>query len=301
MLSLSCRATLKNAPWFFTLQPMILVADSGSTKCDWVLLNDKVRVAELATIGFNPYYHNVAFIVDVLSSTDKLIANAKNVLEVYFYGAGCSSPERNSTIQNALSTVFVNAKITVGHDVLGAAIAANNGEVGIACILGTGSNSCYFDGSTTSEVLPSLGYILGDEGSGAWFGKQLLTDYLYKESIPVALKDELLSKGFEKGSILENIYMKPHANVYLASCMKMLANHQDTEYVHGLIGSGMKTFLERHVCCFKNHQEVPTNFVGSVAFHFQDILKVECQKLGILFGNVVQKPIDGLVAFHVQS
>ena len=279
---------------------MILVADSGSTKCDWVLLSGTERVAELATIGFNPYYHNVAFIIDVLHQTDELAVNAKNVLEVNFYGAGCSSEARNATVQTALRTVFENATINVDHDVLGAAIAANNGEAGIACILGTGSNSCYFDGSTTSEVLPSLGYILGDEGSGAWFGKQLLTDYLYKESIPVELKAELLSKGFEKCTILENIYMKPHANVYLASFMKMLANYRETEYVLTLVASGMKAFLERHVCCFDNHQEVPTNFVGSVAFHFQDVLKAECQKLGIRFGNVIQKPIDGLVAFHAQ-
>ena len=277
---------------------MILVADSGSTKCDWVLLDGENRVAELSTMGFNPFYHDVDFIVDALRKEAVFVSNSQNVSAIHFYGAGCSSPERNETIEEALTAVFARAKIHVGHDVLGAAIAACQGKTGIACILGTGSNSCYFDGNKTSEVLPSLGYILGDEGSGAWFGKQLLTDYLYKESIPSALKNELLSKGFEKSSILENVYMKPHANVYLASFMKIIANHRETEYVQNLIGSGMKAFLERHVCCFDNYKEVPTSFVGSVAFHFQDILKIECDKLGIQFGNVVQKPIDGLVAFH---
>jgi hypothetical protein len=116
--------------------------------------------------------------------------------------------------------------------------------------------------------------------------------------MPAALKAELLSKGFEKGSILENVYMKPHANVYLASFMKILANHRETKYVSELIGVGMKAFLERHVCCFDNYREVSTSFVGSVAFYFKGILKAECQKLGIRFGNVVQKPIDGLVAYH---
>ena len=277
---------------------MVLIADSGSTKCDWVLLDGKERVAELSTMGFNPFYHDVGFIVDTMKNEEVFTSNSEKVTVVHFYGAGCSSEERNLTIESALQSVFSSAKIYVGHDVLGAAIAACQGKAGIACILGTGSNSCYFDGKQTSEVLPSLGYILGDEGSGAWFGKQLVTDYLYNESIPAALKDELLSKGFEKSSILENVYMKPHANVYLASFMKILANHRDTEYVHELIGVGMKSFLERHVCCFDNYKDVPTSFVGSVAFYFQDILKTECQKLGIQFGNVVQKPIDGLVAYH---
>ncbi len=277
---------------------MILIADSGSTKCDWVLLNGRVRIAEVSTIGFNPFYHDVDFIVGALRSENELMVNSSAISAVHFYGAGCSSPERNATIENALRTVFANANINIGHDVLGAAIAACQGKPGIACILGTGSNSCYYDGENISEVLPSLGYILGDEGSGSWFGKQLLTDYLYKESIPEALKQELVSKGFNKNSILENVYMKPHANVFLASFTKILANHRETEYVNKLVSSGMKTFLERHVCCFDNYREVPTNFVGSVAFCFQDILKAECQKLGIQFGNVIQKPIDGLVVFH---
>jgi len=277
---------------------MVLIADSGSTKCDWVLLDGKSRMTELSTMGYNPFYHATGFIVDTMRREEVFASNSEKVTEVHFYGSGCSSPERNITIENALSSVFVNAKIHVGHDVLGAAIAACQGKPGIACILGTGSNSCYFDGKQTSEVLPSLGYILGDEGSGAWFGKQLLTDYLYNESMPAALKAELLLKGFEKGSILENVYMKPHANVYLASFMKIIANHRQTEYVRHLIGSGMKAFLERHVCCFDNYREVPTSFVGSVAFHFQDVLKIECEKLGIQFANVVQKPIDGLAAFH---
>ncbi|MFT6209519.1 MAG: N-acetylglucosamine kinase-like BadF-type ATPase [Bacteroidia bacterium] len=277
---------------------MVLIADSGSTKCDWILLDGKSLVTELSTIGFNPFYHNIDSIVDTMRREEVFASNPDKVTEVHFYGSGCSSPERNNTIESALNSVFTNAKIYVGHDVLGAAIAACQGKSGIACILGTGSNSCYFDGKRTSEVFPSLGYILGDEGSGAWFGKQLLTDYLYNESMPAALKAELLSKGFEKGSILENVYMKPHANVYLASFMKIIANNRQTEYVHHLIGSGMKTFLERHVCCFDNYKEVPTSFVGSVAFYFQDILKIECEKLGIQFSNVLQKPIDGLLLYH---
>ncbi len=280
---------------------MILIADSGSTKCDWVLLNGIERVAEVDTIGFNPFYYDESSIANVLGSVEVFATNAANITEVHFYGSGCSSPERNVTVENALKKVFQNAVINVGHDVLGAALAACQGEEGIACILGTGSNSCYYDGNNVSEVIPSLGYILGDEGSGAWFGKKLLTDYLYKEPIPVALKHELESNGHTKGPILENIYMKPHANVYLASFMTIIANHGETEYVQKLMLDGMREFLQRHVCCFDNYREVKSSFVGSVAYHFQDFLKIEAEKLHIALGNIIQRPIDGLVEFHLRG
>lgn len=279
---------------------MILVADSGSTKCDWVLLSNRQPVVQTATIGFNPFYHSVTQIIKELTNEEQLKKHATAVTAVYFYGAGCSSPERNKIIAAALGRIFTQATIDVKHDVLGAAIAANNGKPGIACILGTGSNSCYFDGVETSEVLPSLGYILGDEGGGAWFGKQLVTDYLYKQPLPSALQTELENGGFEKESILQSIYMKPHPNVYLASFTKILAKHIQTAYVSNLIATGMRAFLEKHVCCFKGYQNHTTNFVGSVAFHFKGILEQECKKLNIQIGNVIQKPIDGLVAYHAQ-
>ncbi len=280
---------------------MIVIADSGSTKCDWVLLNGNQRVAEVATIGFNPFYYDEASIANELGKVEVFFVNGANVSEVHFYGSGCSAPERNITVVNALKRVFPNAAVNVGHDVLGAALAACQGKEGIACILGTGSNSCYYDGENVSEVIPSLGYILGDEGSGAWFGKKLITDYLYKESIPAALRQELESNGHTKGPILENIYMKPHANVYLASFMKILGNHRETEYVQNLISEGMREFLQRHVCCFNNFKEVHSSFVGSVAFHFQDILKMEAEKLHIRVEHVIQRPIDGLVEFHLKG
>jgi glucosamine kinase len=280
---------------------MILIADSGSTKCDWVLLNGSERVAEVDTIGFNPFYYDEQSIANVLSKVEVFASHAAAVTEVHFYGSGCSSPERNVTVENALKLVFPNAAINVGHDVLGAALAACQGEKGIACILGTGSNSCYYDGKDVSEVIPSLGYILGDEGSGAWFGKKLITDYLYKESIPIGLKQELESKRHTKGTILENIYMKPHANVYLASFMTIIANHRQTEYVHKLMSDGMRQFLQRHICCFDNYKDVKSSFVGSVAYHFQDFLQVETEKLHIPVGNIIKRPIDGLVAFHLKD
>lgn len=278
---------------------MILIADSGSTKCDWKLMDGPTEVGSVSTMGFNPYFHSEAIISATLKAQRLFTLNAEKIKEVYIYSAGCSSPELNRVVEKGLKAVFAKARIMVDHDVLGAALAACQGEPGIACILGTGSNSCFYDGQNTYEEIPSLAYILGDEGSGSWYGKQLLRDYLYKEPIPEELRAELLAQGHDKDSIMENIYMKEHANVYLASFMKTISKFKHTDYVQQMIHDGMRAFLLRHVCCFKNYREVKTNFVGSIAYYFQDILKEEAAKLGITVGNVIKKPIDGLVEFHL--
>lgn len=278
---------------------MILIADSGSTKCDWKILDGDREVGSLSTMGFNPYFHNETLINTTIKAQALLYKYADEVSEVWFYSAGCSSPELNKIVERGLRTLFAKAVIHVEHDVLGAALAACQGQPGIACILGTGSNSCYYDGLSTSEVIPSLAYILGDEGSGSWYGKQLLRDYLYLEPIPEGLRAELIEQGHDKSTIRESLYMKPHANVYLASFMKLISKYRDTDYVQNMIHAGMREFLTRHVCCFANHKEVPVCFVGSIAFFFQDILRDEAQKLGITVGNIIKKPIDGLVQYHL--
>lgn len=279
---------------------MILIADSGSTKCDWKLMDGITEIGSVSTMGFNPYFHSEAIISATLKAQRLFTLNAEKITEVFIYSAGCSSPELNRIVEKGLRAVFSKAKIVVDHDVLGAALAACQGAPGIACILGTGSNSCFYDGKTTYEEIPSLAYILGDEGSGSWYGKQLLRDYLYKEPIPAELRAELEAQGHDKDSIMENIYMKEHANVYLASFMKTISKFKHTEYVQQMIHDGMRAFLLRHVCCFPNHREVPVNFVGSIAYYFQDILKAEAELLGITVGNVIKKPIDGLVEYHLK-
>lgn len=277
---------------------MILVADSGSTKCDWKLIDGKETVVSTSTIGLNPFYKDEKVVAEVVTSNSELVEFSAKVSEIYFYGAGCSSAEKNQIVEGGLKSVFSNAKIHVEHDVYGAALAACQGEKGIACILGTGSNACFYDGETIHQVIPNLGYILGDEGSGGWFGKQLLTDYLYKESIPNELREKLMQQGFDRESILNRIYRQPNANVFLASFAKMLHEFRETVYVDGLIRAGIKEFLTRHVVCFDNHRDVPVNFVGSIAFYFQDVLKDEASKLNISLENIIQKPIDGLVEYH---
>lgn len=277
---------------------MILIADSGSTKCDWRLVHGQEVTAEVSTMGLNPFFHDTETVAATLQAAPVLNDKAAEVEKVYFYGAGCSSSSLNKIIEDGLKRVFVNAQLHVDHDIMGAALGSGQGEVGIACILGTGSNACFFDGKSIRQELPSLGYILGDEGSGTWYGKKLLTDYLYKEPIPAELRAELERLGNSKDSILNTIYKEPNANVYLASFAKIISQYKNTEYVKQMIHDGMYTFLQRHVCCFEEHRAVPVNFVGSIAFHFEDILKEEATKFGITIGNVIQKPIDGLVRYH---
>jgi N-acetylglucosamine kinase-like BadF-type ATPase len=279
---------------------MILIADSGSTKCDWKLMDGKTEIGAVSTMGFNPFFHSEAIISATLKAQSLLTKNADSITDVHIYSAGCSSPELNKVVENALQSVLTKANIFVDHDVLGAALAASQGEEGVACILGTGSNSCYYDGTGIYEEIPSLAYILGDEGSGSWYGKQVLRDYLYKLGIPEGLRQKLVDQGHTKDSILDNIYMQEHANVYIASFMKTISEFRDTDYVRNMIHEGMRAFLVRHVCCFEKHKEVPANFVGSIAYYFQDILKLEAEKLGITIGNVIKKPIDGLVEYHLK-
>jgi glucosamine kinase len=279
---------------------MYLIADSGSTKCDWMLLKDNNETESFSTMGFNPFFHNETIISNAIKDNAALAKYANDVELIFLYSAGCSSKELKLIVERGLLQVFTKANIYVDHDLVGAAFSTYSGTPGITCIMGTGSNSCFFDGDIVTEEVPALGYILGDEGSGSYFGKKLLADYLYKKlptEINALLQDEL---KLTKKEIFENVYMKPHANVYLASFMKIFSTYKDNAYVKNTVAAGMKHFLENHVCCFANYKSVPVHFIGSIAFHFEDILKAEAKKLNIEVGNIIKKPIDGLVDYHLK-
>jgi glucosamine kinase len=255
---------------------------------------------ECSTMGFNPYFHDHATIAGELRKHAALMQYAAAVRFVYFYGAGCSSDELNAIVQGALEEVFPNAEVHVGHDLDGAALATfQEGTTHIACILGTGSNSCYFDGKEVHEEVPALAYILGDEGSGSYYGKRLLADFLYKR-MPAAIEAAFVETyQLNKDIIMEHVYMRPNANVYLASFMRFCSQHRENPYIRSMVYAGSMEFLRTHVLCFKNCHEVPVNFVGSVAFHFQDILQECAAELGLKIGRVVKKPIHGLVEYHL--
>lgn len=278
----------------------ILIADSGSTKCDWLYIDETGAILdEFHTMGFNPYFHNGDLVEEKMRATPKAMAYSAEVDRVYFYGAGSSTPKLCEVIAEGLRRVFANAQVHVGHDLEGAAFSTYTGEPAITCIIGTGSNSCFFDGETVSEEVPALAYILGDEASGSWFGKKLLAAHLYKRLDPAVEDDFNSTFGFTKDELINRVYKEPNANVFLASFMTFLGKHQEIPQVISWLEEGFQAFIDVHVKCFPNYKEVPVHFVGSVAYHFQDVLRHVCEREGIEMGNLVKRPVDGLAQYHV--
>lgn len=280
---------------------MILIADSGSTKCDWLLIDgNNENIAQCSSMGFNPYFHKESFIVTTLRGHEVLMRYAQEVKHIYFYGAGGSSPELRSVISKALVRLFPSSLIKVGHDLDAAALSTYSGEPHIACILGTGSNSCYFDGSNVHEEIPALAYILGDEGSGSYFGKRLLADFLYRK-MPLHLANDFeTTYNLNMKEIVDHVYTRPHANVYLASFMRFCSKHREDPYIKTMVFEGLQKFLGTHVTCYPNYRDVAVNFVGSVAYYFEDVLREAAKEYEIQIGRVVKKPILGLKAYHLE-
>jgi hypothetical protein len=281
---------------------MLLVADSGSTKCDWILVKPDGERIDTHTMGFNPFFHNEEIISSEILKNELLAKNADKIEYISFYGAGASSDSRNSIVERGLKMVFKNTKkIIVDHDLKAAAIATAQDSPGIACIIGTGSNSCYYDGSTVHEVVPALGYILGDEGSGAYFGKLLLSKYLYKK-LPIELAKGLEEEyNISKEAIFEAVYNKPNPNVYLASFMKFALKHKDHPFFKEMIYKGLSAFINIHVWCYDNFREVPVHFVGSIAYYFHDVLEEVARNYRFTIGNIIRKPVSPLADYYCKK
>lgn len=276
---------------------IMIVVESGSTKADWMVLTDAGQT-QYSTKGFNPRFHSEQFIVEELSNHKELGAIRKEVDKIYFYGAGCSDDKLNSIVSAGLGSFFLNAVIQVDHDLNASAFACYNGVPEIACILGTGSNSCSFDGKTVREETPSLGYILGDEGSGSYFGKRILADFLYCR-LPEQIQVECKAMGLDKEIVLEKVYSKPDPNVFIASMASVLIHNKDLSYSQKLIKNGFQEFLDLHVKCFSDYQEYEVNFVGSIASLLQDELQFVCSENGIKVGRILRRPLQNLVNYHL--
>jgi len=282
---------------------IILIADSGSTNCDWLAIDENgLKLAEFQTMGFNPYFHDADEISLELNNCPEMSAISSRVDKTYFYGAGSSSVEMCEIIKNGLARVLPASDIHVGHDLEGAAFSTWTGTPAITCILGTGSNSCYFDGDKVFEELPSLAYILGDEGSGSWFGKRLLQAFFYKQ-LPQYIHDDFVKYFGEDGSnvnqVNKRVYTEPNPNVYLASFMTFVGKHKADPQVHDWLLEGFGAFLDIHVECFENSKSVPIHFIGSVAYHLQDVLMEACSSRSLQVGSLIKKPIDGLAKYHL--
>jgi len=276
---------------------MILIADSGSTKTCWCVVSNGELLSQVITDGINPFYQTDLEIIALLDT--QLIPKLKNIEIdlIYFYGAGCSFPEKKILVSRALVRFFSNAMIEIQSDLLGAARSLFQHQKGIACILGTGSNSCYYDGIEIVENVSPLGFILGDEGSGAVLGKLFVADCL-KNQLPVALKEKFLSQyKLTPAIILDNVYKKPFPNRFLAQFTPFLLEHIDEPSIFNLVFDSFDAFFVRNVLQY-SLEDVQVGIVGSIAHYFRDTLEIVASERGIIISEIVQSPMDGLVRFH---
>jgi len=279
---------------------MILVADSGSSKTDWVLASDKQKPVKFSTGGLNPYFLTEKEIIKIIQEQAPVMVNHFPLIEeIYFFGAGCSSPDKREVVSNALSQLFPRAFISVDSDLLGSAYATCGHHKGLVCVLGTGSNISYFNGEEVDTGKHGLGYILGDEGSGTWFGKALITHYLYG-TMPAEVS-ALFKSTFPitKNDVIENVYLKGAGNSYLASFARFLTNIQHTDYGKELLREGLFEFININIKSYPNYQEYSCHFVGSIAYFFREELKMLCEENGVNAGKIIRHPIDELVSFII--
>jgi glucosamine kinase len=274
-----------------------LIADSGSTKAEWCLMDGK-KTKTFITQGLSPYFLNTEQIQKILEEELKAKMKQAEPDEVFFYGTGCSNPGNVTIVKKAIQKVFSKAKISVDHDLMGAAKALCGTEKGIACILGTGSNSCYYNGKKIIKNSPGLGYVLGDEGSGAYLGKKVIQYFLYN-TFDEDLMDRFAAK-FKTSSyeILDAVYKKPLPNRYLASYAIFLAENRGHYMIENIIEDGFNDFFFNHVYKYSESWKLPVHFIGSVAYGFKDVLKEMCNGYELQLGRVLKKPMDGLVKYH---
>lgn len=276
---------------------MLLVADSGASKTAWILSDNDGYPREFSTMGFTPMFHSEQDILIALGGNSGLSEWADRVSVVRYFGSGCSSEDRIAKVQNALQKFFPNAAVYVEHDLLGSVLATCGHASGISCILGTGSNACFYDGQTIHEEVPSLDYVLGDEGSGAYFGKKLITKFLYKQ-LPTDLHDAFYAQyHIDKETALNRVYRMPNAKTWLAGFSQFLREHLTHPYVANFIFEGIDEFVQTRILIFPNCRQVPVHFVGSIAFHFQTILQSVCEKHQLTIGKIIKEPIYELTDY----
>jgi glucosamine kinase len=275
----------------------ILIADSGSTKCEWCLLHNG-RKKIVFTQGMSPYFLNSEQVQFVMRN--ELLPKIKNqtITDIYFYGTGCMDPRNAKMMKTAISKVLPGAKVQVEHDLSGISKAACGHTKGIACILGTGSNSCYFNGKRVVKNSPGLGYVLGDEGSGAYLGKKVIQYYLY-DTFDEELKYKFNDKyKTNKAEILEQVYKKPLPNRYLAGFCLFLAENRGHYMIENIIEDGLNDFFFTHLCKFTESWKHPIHFVGSVGYGFRDVVTELCNSYEFELGKILKNPMDGLIEYH---
>jgi len=282
---------------FNQVKSMVLIADSGSTKTHWCITENGKILKEIFTDGINPFYQSQQDIVVLLDS--QLVPHLQDfpIDEIYFYGAGCSFPEKKLIVAQALIRFFGAATVEIQSDLLGAARSLLQHEAGIACILGTGSNSCYYDGKEITQNVSPLGFILGDEGSGAVLGKLFVADCL-KNQMPEWIRDKFMDEyKLTPAEILDRVYKQPFPNRFLAKFTPFLLSHLEEPQIFNLVFDAFDAFFMRNIMQYPL-KDTKIGFVGSVAHYFRDTLEIVAAEHGLMISEIKQSPMEGLVRFH---
>jgi N-acetylglucosamine kinase-like BadF-type ATPase len=280
---------------------MKLLVDSGSTKADWIAIDDAGKVLfTTQSLGLNPEVLNKEEIITRLNERFDISHNAKEVDSLFFYGAGCGTDRMKNFLTEVFQNYFPKAKVTVHEDTYAAVYATTpKNEKAIVCILGTGSNCSYFDGTVLHQKVQSLGYIAMDDCSGNRFGRHLLRGYYFNKMPAHLAKEFETTYNVNPDPVKNNLYKEPNPNAYLATFAKFLIKHKLTDFCKKYIVEEMESFVENYIKQFDNYQEVPVHFIGSIAFYLKDELQEVLSKHNIKIGNVLRRPIDGLIEYHV--
>ncbi len=279
---------------------MIAIIDSGSTKADWVFTNGHSTNA-LTTVGINPNFVNEPEAYRIINDGVVKFISAPDIQKIYFFGSGCSSVEQKKIISNTLTKLFKNALVKVEHDITGAVLATCGNDEGIACIIGTGSNSVYYDGKRIHENNYGLGFILADEGAGTYLGKKLITQYLY-QLLPKKLSDVFAEKyKLSRNDVITMVYNNPTANAWLGSFAQFFEIHKEEPWIRSTIKNGFKEFVDLYVKNYSRYKEVPVHFVGSIAFLNSGLLNEVANENNFKIGKIIQKPIEGLTEYFIKQ
>ena len=279
---------------------MKLLVDSGSTKADWIAIDDSGKVLfTTQTLGLNPEVLTKEQIIERLDDKFDISHNKAKATHLHFYGAGCGTERMQNFLTQVFQEYFKNAVVHVHEDTYAAVYATTpKGEKAIVCILGTGSNCSYFDGNVLHQKVQSLGYIAMDDCSGNRFGRHLIRGY-YLNKMPQNMAKEFEQEfNIDADFIKNKLYKEPNPNAYLATFAKFLIKHKDEDFCKKIIKKELKSFVKNYVMQFENHKNIPVHFVGSIAFYLKDELEAMLSKYEYKIGNVYRRPIDGLIAYH---
>ncbi len=277
---------------------MILIADSGSTKTSWLAVEGDNNVTKIITAGYNPYYYKYEFLVNIIQN--ELLPKLKNhnVEKIYYYGSGCSSDINCTKVKTALWDKFPGSLVEINHDLTGAAVALLKNNEGIACILGTGSNSCYWNGQEVVSNVPSVGYLLGDEGSGTYIGMKILKGILENKAPSNITSGFYHSFDLNFEKVLSRIYENTEPNRFFAGISKFAGDNINNPWIRAQVKQCFVDFIENQIKQYPNYSDIDISFTGSIAYYFKDLLIETMTENKLNLGIILQEPIDGLLDFH---